>query len=276
MPPPIKKSGLPAPPTTQVSSRVIKLCGIAKAVGHRAVIYGPGGIGKTTFAARAPGPVTFVDSDDSLPRLVTSLEELLIPLPGIAPVHDWKSLREGLQSEGWPASGTIGLDSITKIEEWAVAETLKRVKKEGGSSASSIEDYGYGKGYQHVFDTFLPLLGDLDRLCRKGLNVVLIAHECVNTVPNPEGNDWIRYEPRLQNPASGKASIRLRLKEWADHVLFLGYDVAVGKDGVGKGQGTKTLYTSERPNFMAKSRSTQESFSLSETPAADIWAKIIR
>src|SRR5690348_5452770 len=109
MPPPIKKSGLPAPPTSQVSTRVIKLGGISKAVGHRVVIFGPGGIGKTTFVAQAPGPVSFIDSDESLPRLSISLEELSIPLPGVAPISDWATLRSGLQSEGWPASGTVAL-----------------------------------------------------------------------------------------------------------------------------------------------------------------------
>ena len=64
-------------------------------------------------------------------------------------------------------------------------------------------------------------------------------------------------EPRLQSPASGKASIRLRVREWADHVLFIGYDVTV-KDGKGKGSGTRTIYPCELPFCMAKSRTLAE------------------
>ena len=138
----------------------------------------------------------------------------------------------------------------------------------------SIEAYGYGKGYGYVFDTFLPLLADLDRHSRAGRNVCLIAHDCTSTVPNPAGEDWLRYEPRLQSPASGKASIRLRVREWADHVLFVGYDVAVDKDGKGRGAGTRTLYTSELPHCMAKSRSTQEVIPVDRDGAA-VWNKII-
>ncbi len=37
--------------------------------GHRVGLFGPGGIGKTTLAATAPGPVGFIDLDDSLPIL---------------------------------------------------------------------------------------------------------------------------------------------------------------------------------------------------------------
>ncbi len=76
----------------------------------------------------------------------------------------------------------------------------------------------------------------------------------MSNVPNPAGADWIRYEPRLQNPSSGKASIRLRAKEWADHVLFVGYDVAVDENKKAQGQGSRTLYASELPFCMAKSR----------------------
>jgi hypothetical protein len=83
--------------------------------------------------------------------------------------------------------------------------------------------------------------------------VILICHDCCTTVPNPQGEDWQRYEPRLQSPSSGKASIRLRVREWADHVFFLGYDVDV-KDGKGRGSGTRTLWPVEMPHCMAKSR----------------------
>ena len=60
----------------------------------------------------------------------------------------------------------------------------------------------------------MPLIFDLDRHSRAGRNIILLAHEFIATVPNPAGEDWIRYEPRLQNPASGKASIRLAVKEF--------------------------------------------------------------
>jgi len=175
--------------------------------GHRIVVFGPGGIGKTTLAAALPGPVanTVVD----------------------------------------------------------------------GKRATSIEGYGFGKGYGFVFDTFLPLLADLDRHSREGRNVVLICHDCTATVPNPAGEDWLRYEPRLQSPNSGKASIRLRVREWADHVLFLGYDVDVSRDGKGRGAGTRTVYTTELPHCMAKSRSTQDVIPLGQDGRA-VWAAVIR
>ncbi len=163
-------------------------------------------------------------------------------------------------------------DTATKLEEFAINETLRKVRGPDGK-AESIEDYGYGKGYQFVFDTFRNVLGDFDAHIRAGRNVILIAHDCTQKVPNPEGEDWIRYEPRLQTTAGGKASIRLALKEWSDHVLFLSYDVAVDKKKKAAGSGTRTLYTSELPHFMAKSRSTNESFAIDE-PGKSPWEEI--
>lgn len=238
--------------------------------GHRIVIYGPGGIGKTTLCAQLPNNA-FWDGDESLRILKPQLIAAGIPIPRIIPGKDFRSVREATQSDIFAGIKNVTYDSATKLEEMAVAETLRTVKV-GKVTATSIEDYGYGKGFGFVFDTFLPFLADCDKLIGKGINVILVAHDCTANVPNPQGEDWIRYEPRLQNPTSGKNSIRLRVKEWADHVLFLGYDVAV-EDGKAQGSGTRTIYTSELPHCMAKSRTTQSQIPVD---GRDVWGEILK
>ena len=265
----------PAPPAAQ-PRKAVQFGRVATTTGHRVLLYGPGGIGKTTLAAQLPGPVAFIDLDESLPRLRSQFEEAgrmanIMPVTGI---HDWQTLREVIQSDGWDTVRSIVIDTGTRAEELAVAHTLEHTLQDG-KKASSIEGYGFGKGYGYVFDTFLPILGDLDRHARAGRNVVLVCHDCTSTVPNPAGEDWLRYEPRLQSPNSGKASIRLRVREWADHVLFIGYDVAVDKDGKGRGVGTRTMYTAELPHCMAKSRTTQETIPLAND-GAEVWGQVIR
>lgn len=258
----------PPPVPTGAARGKVKFGAINRAAGHRIVIYGPGGIGKTTLCSQLPGPVAVFDLDESLGKL--GLEGML-PVDGI---ESWQDMRTALQSDGWDDVKTIVIDTATKAEELAVAHTLATVKHEKGHVLSSIEGYGYGKGFQHVFEVFLPLLADLDRHCRAGRNVVLVCHDCTSNVPNPAGDDWLRYEPRLQSPSSGKASIRLRIREWADHVLFLGYDVDVDKDGKGRGCGTRTIYTAELPHCMAKSRTTIQPIPLDD--GVDVWGTIIR
>jgi hypothetical protein len=265
----------PAVPMAQVR-KAVQFGEVAGSSGHRVLLYGPGGIGKTTLASQLPGPVAFIDLDESLPRLRSQLEESgrmanIMPVTGI---HNWQTLRDVIQADGWEKVRSIVIDTGTRAEELAVAHTLETVLVDG-KRVTSVEGYGYGKGYGFVFDTFLPLLADLDRHARAGRNVVFVCHDCTSTVPNPAGEDWLRYEPRLQSPNSGKASIRLRVREWADHVLFVGYDVSVGKDGKGRGAGTRTLYSAEVPHCMAKSRTTQETIPLGDV-GAEVWGAIIR
>jgi len=229
------------------------------------VLYGPGGVGKSTLASQAPQPVAFFDLDDSLPRLRPDGD-----LRVVSGIDTWNNLRAAVQADGWDGVKTLVIDSLTKAEELCVAHTLATVPHEKGHRVQRLEDYGFGKGLQHVFDTFLPLLADLDRHCRAQRHVILICHDCTDQVPNPAGEDWLRYEPRLQSPKSGRASIRLRVREWADHVLFLGYDVDV-KDGKGRGAGTRTVYPAELPHCMAKSRTCQQPMILNP----NLWQTII-
>ena len=270
---PAKSNGTPPPPTQSARAQVTFGKLEAKPHGHRIVIYGPGGIGKTTLCAQLPGPVAFYDLEHSLQALRLNLEEQglidnIVPVEG---AETWSDIRATLHGNGWAGIKTIVMDSATKAEELATAHVLANIKVGKGETADSIEAYGYGKGYIHQFETFINLLGDLDRHSLEGRNVVLVCHDCTASVPNPHGEDWLRYEPRLQN--SAKSSIRLRVREWADHVLFVGYDVSVNKDGKGVGGGTRTVYTSELPHCMAKSRSTGEQIPLD---GEEFWSRIIR
>ncbi len=266
------------PPKTKIDSsehKPVTFSEVGEAPGHRVVIFGPGGIGKTSLACTAPGPVAFIDLEKSLAILKEQLVHREVKLPKLVPANSWKEMRASLRSPGWNAFKTIVVDTGTKAEELAVSHTIANVKHEKGHSVHSVEGYGFGKGLQHVYETFIALLSDLESHTRQGRHVILICHDCTSEVPNPEGEDWLRYEPRLQSPNSGKASIRFKVREWCDHLLFYGYDVAVNENGKGVGSGTKTIYTSERPFCMAKSRTCQDSIPV-EGNGEGIWEMILR
>ena len=267
----------PAGPPPAAARGPVQFGAIPAAAGHRVVLYGPGGIGKTSLACYAPGPVAMLDLDESLPRLRSQLEAsgILGSIRTLPATHDWAALRAMLQAPGWDSIKTVVIDTGTKAQELAEAWTLSYVPHEKGNRVTRLEDYGYGKGYQHVYETFLGMLGDLDAHARAGRNVIIVTHDCTATVPNPAGEDWLRYEPRLQTSNGGKASIRLRVKEWADHVLFFAYDVDVSKDGKGRGAGTRTLYTAELPFCLAKSRTVRDQYPVTEDNRAEVWAQII-
>lgn len=240
------------------------------AVGHRIVLYGPGGIGKSSLADMAPEPVVSFDLDDSL--------GVLQPLhtQRVAGIRNWDALLKALASpRGWENVKTLVIDSGTKAEELALAWTLENVPMNArGDKARNIEDYGYGKGLTHLFDTWGQLLAALDSHVAAERHVIVVCHCCTATVPNPRGDDWLRYEPRLQSPNSGKASIRLRTLEWADHMLFMNYDMVVDEDGKGKGSGTRTLYYTETPWAMAKNRMGLTGSDPVKASDDTIWRKV--
>jgi len=230
---------------------------------QRIVLFGPGGIGKSSKAARTPKPV-FLDIEHGTREL---------DVPRVEGLESFADLRAVLQSNVLDGYQTVVLDSATKAEELAVAHTLATVPHEKGHKVTSIEGYSFGRGLQHVYDTFLLLLQDLDRQVRAGRNVVLIAHDCTADVPNPAGENFLRYEPHLQAPKSGKASIRNRVVQWADHVLFMAYDV-VAEEGKGKGSGTRTIWPVERPDHIAKSRILTEPILDEGVEDARVWDAI--
>ena len=254
-----------APPRRQTATSGLTFERAPRATAQRIGLYGPGGIGKTTLAAAAPGPMAFIDLDDSLGVLGLDVQR-------VVGVESWTALRKTLQAPGWDGIRTIVIDTATRAEELAMGWVIANVSHEKGYRIQGIEDYGWGKGFTHIYEAVLCLLGDLDAHVRAGRNVVIISHDCTATVPNPMGEDYIRYEPRLQNPASGKGSVRLRLKEWLDHLCFIGYDIDTDK-GKASGTGTRSIYPIELPHCMAKSRTLDETIPF-ERGSAELWQRL--
>lgn len=213
--------------------------------GHRVVIYGPGAIGKSSLAALLSQvgiePV-FIDVEDGTTFLDVSridpapatYMEVLAAIPVAAGLGD-----------------AVVIDSLTRVEEMVVEHCLATIPAKSGK-ATKFEDYGYD-GCGIALGQFLLLLQRLDAVIRQGKHVVCIAHDCVDKAPNPAGTDWIRFEPRLQAPTGGRASIRLRVREWCDHLLYICYEVDV-KGGRGTGSGIRTIWPYELPTWLAKSR----------------------
>lgn len=264
-----------APVQAATTPSTFKLGKIVRGGGHRIVLYGTGGIRKSTLCAYAPSPVVFFDLDRSLPRLHDRWSELgLIDRVAVVEgIDTWKAMIEALRRPELAVAKTIVIDTATVAEELCAAEVLRIVPSDKGSVATRIEDYGYGKGYSFIFDEWTKLLGELDRLAQRGQNVVLVCHDCSSTFANPMGGDFLRFEPRLQTSSTGKASVRLRTKEWADHVIWIGYDVEAGRDKKGKGSGTATLYFNERPWAMAKSRTLVDEMPMDDA-FGEFWTKL--
>ena len=233
---------------------------------QRVVIYGPGGIGKTALCASLADvgikPLFLDIGDGSKHFNVSRLQP-----------KSWQEIRDMLHDDNlWKGIGAVVVDDLTRAQEFSAAHTLATIKHEKGHFVDRLESYGYGKGFPHNYETFLPLLGDLDQHIRAGRHAVCVAHDEIVEAPNPLGEDFLRYEMRLQSQKNG--NIRARVKEWADHVVFIGYDLAVNDAGKAIGAGTRTIYVQERPAWIAKSRSLSDNI-VYRKGDAEFWRQLL-
>ena len=230
-------------------------------VGQRVAIYGTGGIGKSSLAALAPDPILYVDVEN---RMILLKDKIKRKIALVRPAT-WEELLNAIADcREYAEIKTVVIDSLTRAEILCTAHVLKNVQTEKGASVSSIEGYGFGKGLIHLYEEFSKIFRPLDYHIALGRNVVLIAHQYPAKVPNPAGEDWRQWSPRLQNPDSGKASICCLVKEWVDHLLFLSYDVTVEKGGKAKGCGSRAIWPQETPWHLAKSISLLQPIGFAE------------
>lgn len=273
-PPPSKAGPVPPPPSKVGSPRSVIPQAVELAISSgieegsdRIVIYGTGGIGKSTLAAWLPAPF-FLDLERSTKKLNVSKDTT---------VDDWSGLRGKLAAFAKsPPSGvrSLVIDTASKAEELATEHVVATRLTEKGKRVDSIDGFGWGKGWRFTFDEMIALLADLDRIAELGFNVCLIAHDVSSPVPNPAGEDFIRWEPNLYaGDKKGRSDTRSMVKNWAEHVLFLGYDVFV-KDEKARGSGTRTIYTVELPTHIAKSRTKQFSMPFTLDSPGAVWSEL--
>jgi hypothetical protein len=201
------------------------------------VLYGPEGIGKSTFAANAPAPI-FLGSEDG----TSELDVARFPMP-----ENWPACIEALDElAGEHDYRTAVIDTADWIEPLIHDHVCEQGQKD------SIEDFGYGKGYALALEEWRTLFAKLDALrMQRGMHVIILAHSQVKTFRNPVGDDYDRYELKLH----GKAAALV--KEWPKAVLFANYKTYTReKDGRvrGIGDGSRVVYTEHRPAWDAKNR----------------------
>ena len=209
----------------------------------KVVIYGPEGIGKTTFAARFPNPV-FIDTEGS----TKEYDVARFPAP-----TSWQMLLDEVAEV--KKNPQICRTLVIDTADWAEAACFAHVISAG--QVKSIEDFGYGKGYVKAKEEFGKLLNELTDVVNAGVNVVVTAHAAMRKFEQPdEMGSYDRWEMKLYT--SQKTNIAALLKEWADMVLFANYKTFAVKDknsNKAKAQGgQRVMYTTHHPCWDAKNR----------------------
>ena len=207
---------------------------------QKIVIYGPEGIGKSTFAAQFPGAL-FIDTEGSTKHL----DVARLPSPS-----SWTMLLEEARwvKQNPSCCQTLVIDTADWAEQQCASEICAKNQKTG------IEDFGYGKGYIYVAEEFGRLLNLLEEVAQLGINIVITAHAQMRKFEQPdEMGSYDRWELKLSKKTAPM------MKEWADMVLFANYKTyVVAADDKGKKHkaqgGKRVMYTSHHPCWDAKNR----------------------
>jgi len=172
----------------------------------KGIVYGPPGVGKTTFGASTGGVV--VDTENGIPQ---GLDVLHTPY-----LDSWPKIESCLSSilsvQDKPQA--IVVDTV----DWMLRRIEEHVAGTDGSTKGMVSTLnksqgGYGNGKQvlrnYVYQYLLPTL---DKLVNSGVAVVLLAHTVRRELTSMEGGTYERSMPAI-HPDLADVMI-----EWSDFV----------------------------------------------------------
>ena len=199
----------------------------------RVVIFGPGGVGKSSWPLGAPRPI-FLPLEDGIPRAlpdgtpikvasVTTLNRRIL-----TNLDDFDNALEGVLALDHSYE-TLVVDNFTALQSLVGA---KIAKDEG---VDTYEAVPYGVGYGLLGTRFAAILRKLDEIREKrNMAIIGIAHRTISTTEDLDSGSGVysRIEMRLQHGKN--VSIRSMVHEWADGVYYADFVRTVTKVGKGK------------------------------------------
>lgn len=197
----------------------------------KGIVYGPPGVGKTTFGASAPGAL-IVDCENGAAHVACARTPYLA---------DWDSIQQWLDALAGADHPyqTVVIDSI----DWLLRRLEERVAGVNGLGKGMENTLnrchgGYGNGKlvlrNYVYQYLLPTL---DRLVNRGVAVALLAHLARRQVATLDGLMVEKTAPEIH------PDLINTFVEWSD---FVG---AAQRDGH-----TRILLLNETPLALAKNR----------------------
>ena len=210
---------------------------------RKTMLYGPHGIGKSTWPSKAPKPLV-ISTEGGLGDIniehTPTCKEFGDVVKWISTLHTEKHDYK-----------TVVIDTV----DWLEQMIHRVIATEKGKPC--IADIDYGKGYEAAITKWQHIFSGLDSLVDNvGMSVVLLAHAKIVPFADPNHDRYDRYMPDLHK------SVCDLVQEWCDEVFFatIQSEVTQTEEGFGKtrtravGDGQRVVHTTEKPTHLAKRR----------------------
>jgi putative NADPH-quinone reductase len=216
----------------------------------RIVIYGPEGIGKSTFAADSGALV--LPCEDGLGGIechktdpIKSLDEVMELIGALyQQEHDFTA---------------VAIDTADALEKllWDDVVAEANESNKGGAQIKTIEGFGYGRGYKFAMEKLRTVLAGLDALRNdRNMMVIVTAHAQIKRYDDPTSDPYDRYQLKMHEKSAEL------IKEWCDVLGFATQKLAVKNTAVSAKKeirraldtGGTILHLRRTPAFDAKNR----------------------
>jgi len=206
------------------------------------LLYGVDGIGKSTWASKAPSPI-FLGPEDGTNNL---------DVARFNGITSWASAMDAaneLMTADHPYQ-TLVIDTL----DWMEILLFKNIIGKTGKNINTVNG-GYGAGREDAKQQFLEFIERCSELRdHKKMNLIFLAHSEIENFTDPSLNEaYQRYALKLDKRTAGV------FREFVDDVLFATYKMYVKKEDKGPtrtfGDGVRIVRTERRPAFDAKNRS---------------------